>query len=106
MTMSPTETCWSVRMSVRRTDPSAEPTSWPWARLDCTMAETPELSSVMRRTVALVGPTSLTWPMTPAELVTGMPTAMPEVVPLSMVIVEVHESVDCEMTVAAVESRL
>ena len=44
--------------------------------------------------------------MTPAELVTGMPTAMPEVVPLSMVIVEVHESVDCEMTVAAVESRL
>ena len=36
----------------------------------------------------------------------GMPTVKPEVEPLSMVTVEVHESVELEMMRAAVDCRL
>ena len=44
--------------------------------------------------------------MTPAEVVTGMPTESPEDVPLSMVTVVPHESPDPEMIRAAVDWRL
>ena len=79
----------------------ADPVSIPWARLVWTMAEMFEDSSVRRRTVDVVAPHSMICPMTPLDAVTGMPTAKPELVPLSMVTVEDHESVEPEMTCAA-----
>ena len=63
--MSPTLTDWSVLTRLRLKVPSAEPLSMPCALLDWIMAETPEFSSVMRRTVAVVALTSEIWPMTP-----------------------------------------
>ena len=105
-TVSPTETVWSVPISVSRSVPSAEPRSMPCALLDCTIAETEEFSSEMRRTVELAGPHSMIWPMAPLESETGMPTARLEVVPLSIVTVSLHESVEAEMMRAAVDWRL
>ena len=58
--MSPTSTVWSVATSVSERVPSGLPLRMPWARLDCTMAETLEFSSVMRRTVEVEAPHSIT----------------------------------------------
>ena len=80
--------------------------SMPCARLDCTMAETEEFSSLTRRTVEEVAPHSTICPIAPAELVTGMPTASPEALPLSMVTVRLQESVEPEMMRAAVDWSL
>ena len=90
-------------MSVRRSEPVAVPFSTPCARLCCTIADTPEFSSMMRRTSEVEGPHSMIWPMTPAESVTGIPTATPEEVPLSMVTVSDHESFEPEMMRAPVD---
>ena len=100
------ETCWSHLTRVSLSVPSGAPTSCPWARLDCTMAETPELSSEMRRTVDCAAEVSLICPMTPVDVMTGMPMASPEPSPLSMVMVELQEVVDWPMTVAPVDVRL
>jgi hypothetical protein len=78
----------------------------PWALLDWTMAEILEDSSVTRSTVEDVALHSTIWPMTPEDEVTGMPTERPELVPLSIVTVEDHESLEPEMIWAAVDCRL
>ena len=78
----------------------------PCARLDWTMAEMLEDSSSTSRTVEEVAPHSTIWPMTPEDEVTGMPTDRPELVPLSMVTVDDHESLEPEMMWAAVDCRL
>ena len=57
----PWATLWSAPMSVSSSWPVTVPTSIPWARLDWTMADTEELSSVMRRTVEVAGPHSTIW---------------------------------------------
>ena len=78
----------------------------PCTRLDCTMAEIEEFSSVSRRTVEDSAPLSTTWPTTPLEEVTGMPDVTPEEVPLSMVTVSLQVSTEPEMMRAAVDWRL
>ena len=78
----------------------------PWARELWIMADTPDCSSVMRRTVELVAETSMIWPITPPELHTAMPTARPWALPLSMVTVAVHASLEAPMMRAAVDCRL
>ena len=70
------------------------------------MAETPEFSSVIRRTVEVLAETSIIWPITPAELQTGILMAKPSAEPLSMVTVRDHASLDSPMMRAAVDSRL
>ena len=105
-TTSPTLTVWLDRMSVRETCPEAEPTTMPWALLDCTIAETLDDSSVSRRTVEDVAPHSTICPMTPLEAETGIPTESPSAVPLSMVTVDDQESAEPEMMRAAVDCRL
>ena len=44
--------------------------------------------------------------MAPLELVTGMPIARPEELPLSITTVLLHESVEVEIMRAAVDCRL
>ena len=106
ITMSPTLTVWSSGMVVSVSVPSALPRSVPWARVDCTMADTREFSSFTSLTTEVVGPHSMIWPITPVESHTGMPTSRPEVVPLSMVTVDDHESVEPAMMRAPVACRL
>ena len=60
----------------------------------------------MRRTTDVVGETETIWPMTPDASMTGMPTESPAAEPLSMMIVEDHESVEPEITRAAMDWRL
>ena len=78
----------------------------PWARVSCTMADTPEFSSPIRRTVDVLAETSIIWPITPAELVTGILMVRPSAEPLSMVTVEVQASPEAPTMRAAVDLRL
>ena len=61
---------------------------------------------MISRTVELVGLTEIICPIAAELSVTGMPTASPEMEPLSMVMVELHESLDPEITRAPVDLRL
>ena len=78
----------------------------PWARLDWIIAEIEEFSSVSRRTTEVEALQEMICPTMPLEEVTGIPAVSPELVPLSMVTVELQESVDPEMMRAAVDWRL
>ena len=103
-TVSPTSTSSSVETIAIVRLPSAEPSTLPRAREDCTTAGMAESSSVSSRTTEDAVPHSTIWPITPVEEHTGIPTARPAEEPFEIVIVELHESAEPEMTVAAVLS--
>ena len=106
MTISPVATSASDTTYSRRRVPSACPWSTPWAREPWIMAETPDWSSVMSRTVDVLAETSMICPITPPELHTGIPTSNPEAEPLSMITESVQASPVEPMIRAAVDSRL
>ena len=64
----------------------------PCDLLDWTSAEMDEPSTLRSMTVELDGPLESTGPMTPADVITGMPEVTPDEVPRSMVTVELQES--------------
>src|SRR5450756_123801 len=81
--------CW--RMSFMISPPSFRPPTMPLALElgSCVRAATELLTSVTRRTKAVVGSTLMTLPARPRQVMTAISSRIPSVLPLSMITVSI-----------------